>query len=59
MKKTYTDPTLKVFVINADERVTSECGGGAHFTQIPWGCTELLVGGQGDAACNEGVTSGS
>ncbi len=59
MKKTYTEPSVKVFIINADERVATACGGGAHFTQIPYGCTGLLVGGAGDAACNEGVVQGS
>lgn len=59
MKRDYTTPTMKVFVISSDERLAAECGGGAHFVQIPFGCTGLLVSGQGDEACNEGVVSGS
>ena len=59
MKKTYEAPTMKVFALNADERITAECGGGAHFVQVPYGCTDLLVSGLGNEACNEGVVQGS
>lgn len=59
MKKQYEAPTMKVFVINADERITAECGGGSHFIQVPDGCSDLLVGGLGNGSCTEGVVSGS
>lgn len=58
-KREYVTPEARVFTIGAEERLAAACGGGSHFTQIPFGCTDLLVGGRGDAACNEGIVQGS
>lgn len=58
MKKMYVAPEMKLFAISADERVAADCGGGAHFTEDPFGCTETLVGGQ-PVGCQEGTVSGS
>ena len=58
-KREYVSPQAKVFVINAEEQLAAECGGGSSFVQIPTGCTALLVNGQGQAACTHGTVSGS
>lgn len=53
MKKDYTTPTMKVFVISSDERLAAACGG-ATFTYSGWGCTDLLMDGLGEESCNNG-----
>lgn len=58
-KREYVSPQAKVFVINAEEQLAAECGGGSSFTLNPTGCTELLVGGQDPAACTHGTVQGS
>lgn len=58
-KREYVSPQAKVFVINAEEQLAAECGGGSSFTITSTGCTEFLVNGQGEAACTHGTVQGS
>lgn len=58
-KREYVSPEARVFTIGAEERLAAACGGGSHFTQIDYGCTDVLVGNQADATCNEGIVQGS
>ena len=55
MKREYTDPIMKIYVIDADERVTAACFGGSCYTQIVDGCSEILVGGASDCSCTFGT----
>ena len=54
MRRAYVAPEAKVYNICSEERVANACGG-SSFTYQEWGCTEVLVGGAGDEACNSGT----
>ena len=53
MKKKYEPPTIKVYVINADERIAAGCGG-SIYTYQTWGCNDSRQDGMGEEACSTG-----